>query len=231
MFFQKKSLLFDSGSVGQQLRSAREQKGLKIETVATKLIIKVDYLKALEDNNRTKLPAGVYALNFLKEYARFLGLDYKSLVKEFNSEVDFKTNNKEALFERQIVAKKYLMAIPALIRNLIIGLIALVCLIYIGFLINKIFQPPYLNISYPASDTSTAEKQLDIIGQTEAESDVQINGQTVQVSKDGSFKKNIYLERGLNTIIVTAKKKHSRSATVTRNVLFEENSPSLNSAN
>ncbi|MCX6793424.1 MAG: helix-turn-helix domain-containing protein [Candidatus Falkowbacteria bacterium] len=231
MFFQKKSLMFDSDSVGQQLRCAREQKNLKIEVVAKKLIIKVDYLKALEDNDKTKLPTGVYAKNFLREYARFLGLDYKSLLKEFSGEVVLNEDKNEALFERQVVAKKYLIAIPALIRNLLIGLAALLCLIYIVFLINKIFQAPRLIVSYPASDFQTTKKDLEIVGQTESESDVQINGQDVQVSNDGSFKKNIYLERGLNTIIVSAKKKHSRSARLTRRILFEDNTPSLNSAN
>lgn len=189
MFFQKKSLIFDSDSVGNQLRSAREQKKIKIEVIAKKLLIKVDYLRALENNEKAKLPQGVYANNFLREYARFLGLDYRALVKQFTSEDAVPIDNKEALFERQVVAKKYLVAIPTLIRNLIIATVALVCLIYIGFLINKIFQPPYLNISYPASDISTTEKQLVIVGQTEAESEVQINGQIVQVGNDGSFRR------------------------------------------
>jgi len=231
MFFQKKSLMFDSESIGHQLRATREQKNLKIETIAKKLVIKVDYLKALEDNDRTKLPTGVYANNFLREYARFLGLDYRELVKQFASETEISNNKTNPLFERQIVAKKYLVAIPTLIRNSLIALIALVCLIYIIFLVNKIFQAPYLNIIYPANDFPTTQKELEIVGQTESESEVQINSQVVQVSSDGSFKKSIYLERGLNTIIVSAKKKHSRSATVTRRILFEDNPPSLNSAN
>lgn len=226
MFFQKKSLIFDSDSVGQQLRCAREQKNLKIEAVAKKLIIRVDYLKALEDNNKEALPKGVYTSNFLREYARFLGLDYKALIKQLADENNLLTKQPEALFERQVVAKKYLVAIPALIRNLIIALVALVLLVYIVFLVNKIFQAPYLAVSQPSADLQLQVKQLEIIGQTEAESTVEINGQSVQVVNDGSFKKDIYLENGLNTIIVSAKKKHSRAASVVRHVLYEASSPS-----
>jgi len=227
MFFQKKSLMFDSDSIGQQLRLAREEKKIKLEVAAKKLLIKVDYLKALENNDHSKLPQGVYAKNFLREYARFLGLDYKSLVKEFSLDnTSGRISEPATLFERQIVPKKYLVVVPALIRNSLIIIVALICLIYIGFLVNKIFQAPYLNISYPEGDFSTKEKQLEISGQTESESEVQINGQVVQVSADGSFKRNIYLEPGLNTIMVSAKKKYSRSATVSRRILFENN-PSL----
>lgn len=227
MFFEKKKLSADEETIGFQLRRTREQKGLKIETVARKLLINVNYLQALENNDKSKLPKGVYAKNFLKEYARFLGLDYKELVKQFVDEIIPVVDTKKGLFERQVVAKKYLIAIPALIRNLIIGLVGLLCLIYIIFLVNKIFQAPNLVVTDPANDFSTTNKQLDIIGKSESETEVQINGQIVQVENDGSFKKSIYLERGLNTIIVSSKKKHSRSAVVTRRILFEDNSPSL----
>jgi cytoskeletal protein RodZ len=230
MFFQKKLLSFDRETIGQQLRTAREQKGLTIKAISKKLIIKADYLEALESGQHSKLPKGVYVKNYLKEYARFLGLDYRSLDEQFLNEN--KTIKKlGGVFERQVVAKKYLIAVPIIVRNLLIGIIALFCLIYLGVLINKIFQAPFLIIDQPSSDMATTERQLIINGRTEPESDVTVNNQAVEVANNGSFKKEVYLEQGLNTITITSKKKNSRTALVVRRILFQEQTPLINSVN
>jgi hypothetical protein len=57
------------------------------------------------------------------------------------------------------------------------------------------------------------------------ETDVTINGQTVQVASDGNFGQIVYLEPGLNTIGVTAKKKYSRTASIVRNILYQAPQP------
>lgn len=222
MFFQKKPLSFDSETIGQQLRNAREEKKLTIKAIAKKLIIKPDYLEALERNDQNKLPKGVYAKNYLREYARFLGLDYQSLDEQFFNENKTIKNIDKGVFERQIVAKKYLVAVPVVVRNLLIGLVALFCLIYLVVLINRIFQAPFLIIDQPSGDIATTERQLIINGRTQPESDVTVNNQGVQVASNGNFKKEVYLEKGLNTITITSKKKNSRTATVVRRILFQE---------
>ncbi len=220
MFFQKKPLSFNQESIGWQLKLAREQKKLKFETIAKKLIIKPSYLQALENNDFGKLPKGVYVRNFLREYARFLGLDHRSLLKQLDTEI-LGHKNEPALFERQVVAKKYLLAMPIVVRNFLIILVAAICLIYIVFLLNKIFKPPWLEIIDPAQDKSTTEQQLIIIGQTEPETNVLINGQLIKVNNDGKFSETIYLEPGLNTIVISAKKKYSQVATAIRRILLE----------
>ncbi len=218
MFFERKQIAAEE-TVGSQLRQAREQKNLSLEKAANRLNIKRDYLAALEQDDIKRLPTGVYARNFLREYARLLGLDARSLVEQFA-----KTEHRieePAPFERQIVAKRYLVAVPVLVRNVIIAVVALICLVYLGFLVDKIFQAPFLTLEYPGLDTSVQDRRLEVRGLTAPETDVTINGQTVQVSVEGRFIKELYLEQGLNTITVVAKKKYSRPASVVRYVLFE----------
>ncbi len=209
---------------------ARQERNLQLLNIAKKLNIRAAYLEALELGDRQKLPKGVYARNFLREYARFLGLDYKDLQKQFEIE-DKSRPAPVAPFERQIVAKRHLIAVPVVVRNTLIGLAALFCLIYLGFLVKQIFEPPPLVLEQPVNDITTQDRSLQIKGRTDPETDVRINNETVQVSSDGMFVKEVYLERGLNTVTITASKKYSRETSLIRHILFEETPPSLNSTN
>ncbi len=70
-------------TVGQQLKAQREALELSLEEVAESTKIRVWYLEALEENNRARLPADVYALGFLRAYAKHLGLDATDLVERW----------------------------------------------------------------------------------------------------------------------------------------------------
>ena len=70
-------------TVGQQLRQARESRGLSLEEVSRGTRIRLSYLQSLEDEEFDRLPAVVYARGFLRTYAMFLGLDPEPLLKQF----------------------------------------------------------------------------------------------------------------------------------------------------
>ncbi len=72
---------------GAELRETRERRGLSIEEVAEATRIPSRYLRALEEDAPVeRFPAPVYARFFLREYARFLGVDDRPLVARFDEE-------------------------------------------------------------------------------------------------------------------------------------------------
>lgn len=73
-------------SPGEQLRTAREERGLTLEDVYAATHIRVEYLNALEQDDRAALPDDVVARGFVRNYARYLGLDPKPLVGEYGFE-------------------------------------------------------------------------------------------------------------------------------------------------
>ena len=77
------------GTVGYDLRQAREIKKLSIEEIAASLKIKPCYLKALELSDYNDFPGQAYALGFLRTYADFLGLDTQSLLARYRQERSF----------------------------------------------------------------------------------------------------------------------------------------------
>ncbi|MCB1907389.1 MAG: helix-turn-helix domain-containing protein [Rhodocyclaceae bacterium] len=67
-------------SVGAQLRSAREMRGLTIGDVAYSLKLNPRQVEALETERFDLLPGRAFARGFLKNYARFLELDPQPLL-------------------------------------------------------------------------------------------------------------------------------------------------------
>lgn len=70
-------------SPGEQLRTAREDRGLTLDDVHAATHIRTEYLTALEQDDFAALPGEAVARGFLRNYARYLGLDPKPLLAEY----------------------------------------------------------------------------------------------------------------------------------------------------
>lgn len=61
-------------SIGNYLKSNREQKDISLQEIAQKTKININILRALEKNDFDKLPNKAYVKGFVKNYAKTLGL-------------------------------------------------------------------------------------------------------------------------------------------------------------
>lgn len=73
------------GGIGEQLRAAREARGLTLQDIERTTRIRAKYLQALEEEDFEALPGAVYVRGFLKAYARELGLDPEPLLDQVGS--------------------------------------------------------------------------------------------------------------------------------------------------
>lgn len=69
--------------IGKILKNTRESKGISLETVEENIKIRRKYLEAIENEDFEMLPGRVYSKGFIRNYARFLGLNAKELVSAF----------------------------------------------------------------------------------------------------------------------------------------------------
>ena len=75
-------------SLGQDLRKARQRKGLELSQVSSSLKISKRHLNALEESNLEALPLGdVYLIGYTRDYARYLGLNSGQCVEKLKSEI------------------------------------------------------------------------------------------------------------------------------------------------
>lgn len=220
--FKANKIYLDSETVAERLRSGRQEKNLKLKDVANKLNINEKYLVALEKGEYSHLPHGVYGKNFLREYALFLGLDYKSLAKDYETEIEIlEPRRRKEIFSKQVVKGRYLWAMPKILKNIIIFLVIFICFVYLGYRVNKIISPPALEVINPSADLITGDNFLLVSGKTEAEANIIINGESVLSDKKGDFSQLVNLKKGLNFITITASKKYGRSNIITRQVLVK----------
>ena len=68
---------------GARLREARERSGVSLRDIAAHTNISVAHLEALERNDPSRLPGGIFARAFVRSYAAEVGLDPEATVREF----------------------------------------------------------------------------------------------------------------------------------------------------
>lgn len=68
---------------GGKLRQARERRGVSLRQIAASTKIAVAALEALERNDISKLPGGIFTRAFVRSYASEVGLDPEETVREF----------------------------------------------------------------------------------------------------------------------------------------------------
>lgn len=72
-------------TIGQRLKAAREEKQLTLDRIFEATRIRVNYLRALEDDDLSVMPSPVQARGYLRNYAEYLGLDIDRLLEEMRS--------------------------------------------------------------------------------------------------------------------------------------------------
>jgi cytoskeletal protein RodZ len=68
---------------GGRLRQARERRGVSLRQIAASTKISVTALEALERNDVSRLPGGIFSRAFVRSYAIEVGLDPEQTVREF----------------------------------------------------------------------------------------------------------------------------------------------------
>ncbi len=71
------------GDFGTMMKHARETRGVSLRQIADATKISVSVLEALERNDITSLPGGIFSRAFVRSYATEVGLDPEQTVQAF----------------------------------------------------------------------------------------------------------------------------------------------------
>ena len=210
--------------LGERLKDCRQKLGVSLSEAAEATNISVKYLAAIEAGEFNKLPGEVYTKSFLKVYTKFLGLDSDESLAVFQSEQKIYTKtrkNKDGDFKKPVarISRLHLVVTPRIIRGIVIGFLALACLVYLGLKVKAIMAPPVLTVSQPADNLITEQNFIEIRGQVEPEAILEINGQQVLADEKGNFSETIDLQPGVNPIIIKAEKRHGKQSKIYRQVV------------
>jgi len=70
-------------SMVNKLKEAREQKGITLVKASEDTRISIKFLESLEKDDYKIFPAEVYLRGFLRIYAKYLGLNPKEILEEY----------------------------------------------------------------------------------------------------------------------------------------------------
>src|SRR3989440_12439682 len=72
-----------AATIGEQLRLAREGRGIALREISDHTRISIHYLEAIETNDYKRLPGGIFNRSFVRAYARYVGYDEKQAVEGY----------------------------------------------------------------------------------------------------------------------------------------------------
>jgi len=81
-------------SLGSDLKSAREAKGISLEEIAAATRINLKYLKALEEDNLDSFSSDFFARSVIRAVAKAIGLDEKDALERYRA-LDSKAGRKQ----------------------------------------------------------------------------------------------------------------------------------------
>lgn len=206
--------------LGHTLKASRENFNIDLDAVSKTIRIPKKYLEFLEKNKFSCLPkAKVYRTNYVREYARFLHLDETEMLAQFEKENGFKGTG--VIHPKQHVRNTPLFSFSILMRNLLVAGLILFFTGYLAFQVKRVLEPPRLFIYNPTEGITINDQHVIVQGETEKECRLSINGQEIMPDEKGRFSLPVDLSEGLNTIIITATKKHGKNTTITRHIVVK----------
>lgn len=208
-------------TVGSILKDARLAKNLSYDQIEAATKIRAKFLEAIEEDDYTTLPSIAYAKGFVKNYGEFLGIPAGTILAFFRRQN--KDISRSSILPKGLAPmnRTWFQLTPGrFLVFLLIGFVV-VFLSYLGLQYRQIQNPPVLALSAPTEQATVRTKKIEVLGSTDPDATVTINGFSVFVRSDGTFFGQVSLEPGNNVITVITTSRFGKSTTVTRSVTYQ----------
>lgn len=209
-------------TVGQILKEERGKKLYTLDEIEKATKIRKELLEALEEGQYVKLPPPTFIQGFIKNYGRFLGLDTDKLLAIFRREFSERIHPPRILdsFKDPVEGSKFRIT-PARALGILILSLIVIFFVYLWFEYRFLVGGPFLEVSQPANQLSTASPTIEVVGRTDPESKLSINNQEIGVDPSGRFSEEITLSGDINTIVVAATSKSGQVTKIERTVFLK----------
>ncbi len=200
-------------TAGDLLREKRLTKELKLDDVAHKTKIKVEYLRAIENSDFSALPSSTFAKGFLRNYAEFLYLNPDTILAMFRR--DFTLSESGEIIPRGMVTPVDVK--PKFVTANVV-LITLAILAFLGFLGVQVFawrSLPKLSLLQPQNGDTYGEK-ITVKGVADPDATVTVAGQLVILDGSGQFSLDMVFPGGTHSILVEAKNREGKTQRLER---------------
>ncbi len=207
--FKKKKV--KSHTLGEKLKQVREKANVSLSEIAKNTKIRKFYLEMLEEGRFDKLPPDVYVRGFLNSYAEYLGIEPADVMKLYKRErgIQRSMRKSQSGLKNDIKEKKKfelptIVFTPKVLASLFFALLVFSGGIYFYREVGEFSKAPRLVVLQPADNFSIEGSSVEVVGITDKDGKIRINGQPVFVNDEGEFKETVSLQNGVNEIEVNA---------------------------
>ncbi|MBI2414329.1 helix-turn-helix domain-containing protein [candidate division WWE3 bacterium] len=210
-------------TVGQILKTAREQKKFTLEDVHKFIKIHPKFLIALEEGEYQIFSNKIHAKGFLKIYSEFLGLDVPQVLAFWRREYEAMFEKRESLlpkFKVNHLQKVGVVLTPSLVLITLSVFLTLSFFSYLFYQYHTYSGAPKLDIYNPQNNVVINYEILDVTGKTDIDANLMINNQKINLDKDGGFATSIRLQPGLNTLSFLSVNKLQKETEEIRTIIY-----------
>jgi cytoskeletal protein RodZ len=203
-------------TTGDLLKQERTKRNLTLEDVEKATRIRKKSLHAVELGLWNEFDSKTYILGIIRTYGKFLKLDEEKLLAFFRREYEKK---EDIRFKKRMDTNRIT---PQKKTNfkIIVGVVCLLFMLYFGYQIKVYLTPPKVVIVSPKQKVFKIEDHITVVGQTEKDAIVTVNGQKVYPDSTNTFTYLMSLKEGNNIVKIEATgangKKSSTTATYTK---------------
>jgi cytoskeletal protein RodZ len=209
-------------TVGQVLAEARATKKITLTEAERSTKIRVDILRALEADDFSRLPSSTYIRGFIKNYGSFLDLDSDQLLAIFRRQYDVGRGPAFAILP-DLSSKETpkLTLTPGRAFGLGISVLVLGFLGYLLAQYQSYAAAPMLSITAPSENLRVNNGAVQVVGRTDRDATLKINGQEIALTESGAFSVSVTLPDGTSDLTFSAVNKLGRVTTLKRTVTVE----------
>ena len=210
-------------TVGQILRDKREEKLYSLEDIEKNTKIRKELLERLEKDDYEALPPVTFIQGFIKNYAKFLGLDAEKLLAIFRRDFESKKHPPQILesFANPLKSKKFFLT-PSKVLGVVVVLIVMGFFAYLWVEYRGFVGAPNLAVNKPQDQQTVEIPSIEVEGKTDPEVKVMVNNQEIAVDGSGHFQEEVKLSATINNITVTATSKFGQTAKIERTVFVKK---------
>lgn len=201
-------------SLGEKLKRARKRRGVDLIEAELQTKVRAKYLEALENEDFDLLPNDIYVKGFILTYANYLSLNPENIFSLYKQQRSIRKNTENDEFSaKKLKSGKVFIITPKIIALCFGILFCAAAVSYIVFQVVSFASVPKLVVHSPEKDIIVDTESVVVSGATDTGATLTVNREKVATNEDGSFNKEITLQNGINTIMVTAISKTNKETT------------------
>ena len=202
-------------TIGEFLKNTRKKNGYTREDVAKGTTITKSFIVAIENEEWNKLPEYTVVAGFVKNIASFLNEDTNKAIALLRRDYPPKS---VSVSPKPDVSDKFVWS-PRLTFFVGATVVVLTIIIYLSVQYFSFISPPSLSVSTPNENETISIKVIEVVGVTDPDATIEVNGQSALVDQDGNFIEEIEVAQGLDKITIKAVSRSGKETVVERDVI------------